>query len=167
MFKMTRLMSMLLILFISTACNKGSGDAQQSAQGRSRAVAGPINPMTPPPPTTIAGGTISGTITVESSLTSKLAETDVIYITARSVERPTPPLAVKQLRNVRFPYQYTLSSADLMQGGSFQGKVNIVVRVDRDGVAGPPQPGDMEGVFAGNPATVGDQRVDIVINKMY
>ena len=168
MFKATRFLSMLLVLFVVTACSKGSGSAQQSAQGRSGAVAGPISPMTPAPPTGVVGGTIAGTITVEPSLAGKLASSDVIYIIARSADRPGPPLAVKQILNPQFPLQYTLSSADLMmQGARFQGKVNIVVRLDRDGAAGPPQPGDMEGVYAGNPATVGDQKVDIVINKMF
>jgi cytochrome c-type biogenesis protein CcmH len=105
---------------------------------------------------------------LEPSLASKVGETNVVYIIARSADMPGPPLAVQQLRNIRFPYQYTLGSADLMmQGGSFQGRVNIVVRLDRDGAAGPPQSGDMEGVYAGNPATVGDQKVDVVINKVF
>ena len=169
MFKVTRLMSMLLVLFVATACSKGSGGDQPSPTvGGSGAVAGPISPTTPAPTIGVGGATISGTITVEPSLAGKLASSDVIYIIARSADRPGPPLAVKQVLNAKFPLQYTLSSADLMmQGASFQGKVNIVVRLDRDGAAGPPQPGDLEGVFAGNPPTVGDHKVDIVINKMF
>ena len=169
MFKVMRLMSMLSVLLVAIACSKGSGGDQPSPPvGGSGAVAGPISPMTPPPPAGVAGETISGTITVAPSLAGRLASGDVIYIIARDADRPGPPLAVQQVLNAQFPLHYTLSSADLMmQGANFQGKVNIVVRLDRDGAAGPPQPGDMEGVFAGNPATVGDQKVDIIINKMF
>jgi cytochrome c-type biogenesis protein CcmH len=157
MLKIMKLMSVVLALFLTMACNKGSGG--DPASGSS---------MSQHPPIGAAGGTISGTISLDPSLTSKVTETDVVYIIARSADMPGPPVAVQQIRNIRFPYPYTLSSADLMmQGGSFQGRVNIVVRLDRDGAAGPTQPGDLEGVYARNPARVGDQKVDVVINKEY
>lgn len=149
---------MLLAFFLVSACNKGNGGQQQ-----------PTNPnITPPSAAPVGGGVISGTITLDPSLASKVTETNVVYIIARSADMPGPPVAVQQLRNIKFPYQYALSSADLMmQGGSFQGMVNIVVRVDKDGAAGPLQPGDLEGVYSKNPATVGDEKVDVVINKAF
>jgi len=169
MFKVTRVISMLLALFLATACSKGSESPQQPTAGGPAGLVNPGSPvMTPPPAMATGGGTISGTITLDSSLASKAEDTNVVYIIARSADMPGPPMAVQQLRDIKFPYPYTLSSADLMmQGGSFQGRVNIVVRLDKDGAAGPPQPGDLEGVYASNPATVGDQKVDIVINKAF
>ncbi len=158
---------MLLALFLATACNKGSESQQQPTAG---GPAGPVSPSSPviTPATATGGRTISGTITLDSPLANKVGDTNVVYIIARSADMQGPPMAVQQLRDIKFPYPYTLSSADLMmQGGSFQGKVNIVVRLDKDGAAGPPQPGDLEGVYASNPATVGDQKVDIVINKAF
>ncbi len=55
----------------------------------------------------------------------------------------------------------------MMPGTVLQGSLNVVVRLDRDGAAGPPQPGDMEGVYPGNPAQPGDEGVDIEINKEF
>jgi len=175
MLKFIKLMSMALVLFLTIACNKGSGGEPQSpavsaSGGGSVGTAGspiPESLLPQHPPVGAGGGIITGTLMLDPSLTSKVTATNVVYITARSPDRPSPPIAAQQLRDVKFPYQYTLSAADLMQGGSFEGKVNIVVRVDRDGAAGPPQPGDLEGVYASNPATVGDQKVDVVINKEY
>lgn len=172
MFKAASLISMLLAFFLVTACNQGSsGQRQPTAGGPAGEPGGMVNSpgpmMTPPSAAPMGGGVISGTITLDPSLASKVTETNVVYISARSVDKPGPPIAAQKLENIKFPYKYTLSSADLMQGGSFQGKVNIVVRVDKDGAAGPPQPGDLEGVYSKNPATVGDQKVDIVINKAY
>ncbi|MCI0530208.1 MAG: hypothetical protein L0Y56_22420 [Nitrospira sp.] len=169
MFRAMSLISILLAFFLVTACNKGSGDQQQPiASGPGEMVNPPGFVMTPPAAVPTGGGVISGIITLDPSLASKVTETNVVYIIARSADMPGPPVAVQQLRNIKFPYQYALSSADLMmQGGSFQGKVNIVVRVDKDGAAGPPQSGDLEGIYSKNPATVGDQKVDIVINKAF
>jgi cytochrome c-type biogenesis protein CcmH len=161
--KIIKLISIVLALLLTMACNKESGGGPSSP-----ASSPPSGSMMQHPPLAPGGGTISGTISIDPPLASKVTETNVIYITARSADMPGPPMAAQKLENIRFPYHYTLSSADLMmQGGNFQGRVNIVVRLDRDGAAGPPQPGDMEGVYSGNPATVGDQKVDVVINKEF
>ncbi|GEM_PF-685434 len=168
MLRAMSLISIFLAFFLVTACNKGSSDQQQpTAGGPGEMVNPPGSVMTPPVVVPTGGGVISGTIALDPSLASKVTETDVVYISARSADKPGPPIAAQKLENIKFPYKYTLSGADLMQGGSFQGKVNIVVRVDKDGAAGPPQPGDLEGVYSKNPATVGDQKVDIVINKAF
>lgn len=170
MFKPTGLISILLVFFLVAACNQGSSSQRQPTESGSGGMVSSSDPMSMPPPLAApaGGGVISGTITLDPSLAGKVTETNVVYIIARSADMPGPPVAVQQLRNIKFPYPYTLSSADLMmQGGNFQGKVNVVVRVDKDGAAGPPQPGDLEGAYSQNPATVGDQNVDIVINKAF
>lgn len=164
--KFIRLLSLLWLMIFVVACSRGTSDQPEvpPLTANPPAQSGPENLR---PALQTGGGVISGTITVEPSLASRVGQANVVYIIARSADRPSPPLAVQQLRNVQFPYRYTLTAADLMQGGSFEGKVNIVVRVDQDGAAGPPQPGDLEGAYAGNPAMVGDQNVDVVINKAF
>ena len=117
-----------------------------------------------------AGDAISGTITIDPALAKHVAPADVLFITAR-VPGPggTPGrmVAAKRMDSLKFPLKYTLTPQDVMMGGPFQGKVNIVARLKKSGAAGPPEPGDLEGQYAKNPATVGDQRVDIIINKRY
>jgi hypothetical protein len=67
-----------------------------------------------------------------------------------------------------FPLKYWLTQDDVMVPGvEFKDQANVIARIDRDGQAGSPQPGDLEGTFQGNPVMVGDQNVDIVINKRY
>jgi len=111
--------------------------------------------------------TISGTITVDPALAPKVAPTDRLFIIARRVEGG-PPLAVQKIAGPQFPLRYWLTQDDVMIPGiEFKGEANILARLDKDGQAGPPQAGDLEGTFQGNPAKVGDQQVDIVINKLY
>jgi cytochrome c-type biogenesis protein CcmH len=172
MFKGAVVLPVCLLLFAPLACNQRSGNEQDLASRGAEAAIEESNPEAFSHPTVpgfgAISGTISGTITVAPSLVSKLSEKDVVYIIARSADQPGPPVAVQQVKDIRFPYQYSLGPADLMmQTGLFQGKMNVVVRLDRDGAAGPPQPGDMEGVYLGNPAEVGDQNVDILINKEF
>jgi len=109
-------------------------------------------------------GTISGTITISSELSSRLKGTEIMFIMARS-DGGGAPVAVKRVAQFQFPLKYTLSSADQMvQGGGFSGPVEVVARIDSDGSAGPMQPGDMEGSVAN--ATVGGANVDIVIDRV-
>ncbi len=117
-----------------------------------------------------AADTISGTITIDPKLTRLVAPTDVLFITARVPAPGGAPgrmLAAKRMDALTFPLTYTLTPQDVMMGGAFQGKVNIIARIKKSGSAGPPEPGDLEGQYAKNPATVGDQHADIVINKRY
>lgn len=119
-------------------------------------------------PTTVAditqGATITGLITVSPELQSQIQPTDIVFIIAR--KDVGPPLAVKKIPNPSFPLPYALTAEDVMFPGTpFQGEVRIIARIDRDGNAGPAQPGDLEGTAVKVPARVGDRDVDIVINK--
>ncbi len=111
------------------------------------------------------GATISGLIHIAPEFESQLRPTDIVFIIAR--KDVGPPLAVKRIGNPTFPLAYVLTADDAMFPGTpFQGEVKVIARVDRDGNAGPAQPGDLEGTAAKNPARVGDRDVDIVINKV-
>lgn len=108
---------------------------------------------------------ITGTITIAPDLSSRLTGSEVLFIMAR---RGTggAPLAVKRVNTLQFPMTYTLNSADQMvQGPPFSGEVSVVARIDRDGSAGPPTSGDMEGLVPR--AVIGQAGVDIVIDKAY
>jgi cytochrome c-type biogenesis protein CcmH len=111
--------------------------------------------------------TLSGTIYIEPSLASKVNRSDRLFIIARRPEGG-PPLAVQKIVNPEFPLKYWLSQEDVMiPGVEFTGEVTVIARIDKDGQAGPPQPGDLEGSWKGTPVKVGDQKVDILIDKLY
>ncbi len=105
---------------------------------------------------------VSGTIRIDSSLADKIPEGASLFIIARSegVQRGIP-LAVKKIKEVTFPYSFTLGQSDVMLPGAlFEGPITIFARLDKDGDAAP-APGDIDGVVATRP---GDQQVEIILN---
>ena len=55
----------------------------------------------------------------------------------------------------------------MVQGSELRGMVTVLARPDKDGKAGPPQEGDLEGEFEKNPTLVGGTDIEIMINKAY
>lgn len=107
---------------------------------------------------------IAGRISMAPELADRLTGAEVLFIMAR--RGGGPPLAVKRIASPKFPVNYALTREDQMvQGAPFTGIVEVVARLDRDGNAGPPQPGDMEGDKT--QVTIGDTDVNIVINRIY
>jgi hypothetical protein len=53
-----------------------------------------------------------------------------------------------------------------MQGTPFTGKINITVRVDKDGNPATRGAGDLTGDYKKNPVEVGAKNVDIVIDQV-
>jgi len=119
----------------------------------------------PPVLAASSGPTVAGTITVDPKLAKKISPTDTIYIMAK--QGMGPPLAVKKVAAGQLPLSFELGPSDvMMQGMPFEGEVTIVARVDKDGMAGPPQPGDLEGKTS-QPVRVGDQSVAVKIDKRF
>lgn len=87
----------------------------------------------------------------------------VLFIIARQAGGAGgPPLAAKRIGAPAFPLSYTLTGSDSMAPGrSLEGRVEISARLDSDGNASTRGAGDLSGVFAGNPAEVGQTGVDI------
>lgn len=109
--------------------------------------------------------TITGTITVAPALGVPVPQNGVLFVIARQGDGP--PLAVKRIPNPSFPLTFALGPEDRMAGGrTFEGEVTIVARLDRDGAAGPPGPGDIEG-RATAPVKIGQRLVEIVLDKAY
>lgn len=52
----------------------------------------------------------------------------------------------------------------MLRDRSFTGAVTLIARLKRDGTAGPPRPGDLEGA-AGAPVLVGQQGIQIVLDR--
>lgn len=110
---------------------------------------------------------VKGKIEVPPSLAADVKSGDIIFLIARKAGEAGPPLAVKRMTVTETPIVFELGGADvMMHGASLDGEILVVARVDKDGMAGPPMPGDLEGSTA-KPVTMGDENVTIVIDKKY
>jgi cytochrome c-type biogenesis protein CcmH len=114
--------------------------------------------------------TVSGTVTVAPELARDVTPNHILFVVVRPSDAPPfgPPMAAKRMTNLTFPVHYTVSQADVfLEGVTLGGKVNVFAKLDKDGNAGPPEPGDMEGEHKGNPVMVGQSGVDITIDKVH
>ena len=114
-------------------------------------------------------GKITGTIMVKGEFESTLKPTDVLYIIARN-QQVGPPSAVKRIVHPKFPLTYEIGAEDAMMPGMSSGfennsNITMAARISRLGGA-TPTAGDLEGVYAKNPAKPGDSGVDIVIDRI-
>jgi cytochrome c-type biogenesis protein CcmH len=115
-----------------------------------------------------ANQTISGKITIDAKLKDKLDPQAALFIIARPAGGGGgPPLAVKKIDKPTFPLTYSLGQENvMMQGMPFTGKMNITVRLDKDGNPVTRGPGDLTGDYKKNPVDVGAKNVDVVIDQL-
>jgi len=112
--------------------------------------------------------TIAGRVTIAPELVSKVSPTDTLFVIVRRPGGSPRPLAVKRVDSPQFPVSFEITSADVMvQGTELRGMVDVIARVDKDGKAGQPQPGDLEGQYEKNPTLPGGKDLEIVIRKVY
>lgn len=113
-------------------------------------------------------GVVAGRVMIAPELADKVRPTDVLFVIVRRPQGMPRPLAAKRIEAPKFPVAFEITNGDVMTAGTeLRGMVDVIARLDRDGQAGPAQPGDLEGQFAKNPTLVGSREVDIVINKEY
>jgi cytochrome c-type biogenesis protein CcmH len=113
-------------------------------------------------------GVIAGHVAIAPALTEKIRPTDVLFIIVRRPQGPPRPVAVKRIDGPHFPVTFEITNQDVMaEGAELRGMVDVVARLDKDGQAGPPQAGDLEGRYERNPTLVGARDVEIVIDKAY
>jgi len=114
-----------------------------------------------------AASSIAGVVTIDPALASKVAPTDVLFVIVRRPSGPPRPLAAVRIDHPKFPQPFEVTNADVMlQGSELKGVVAVIARLDKDGNAGPAQPGDIEGEYAKNPTMVGEKSVEIVLNTV-
>jgi len=146
----------VVVIVLATSLRSPDNPATQPAPG-------PAAPVAEPPPA-LGGPEIIGTVSIARELMGRLQDTAVLFIVARKAAGP--PFAVKRVVSPRFPLAYRIGSEDLMMAGaSFEGEVRISARLARLGIAGPPQPGDLEGEHPA-PVRVGSQNVNITISRV-
>jgi len=114
-----------------------------------------------------AASSIAGVVTIDPALASQVAPTDVLFVIVKRPSGPPRPLAAVRIDHPKFPQPFAVTNADVMlQGSELKGVVAVIARLDKDGNAGPAQPGDIEGEYAKNPTMVGAKNVEIVLNTV-
>ncbi len=117
-------------------------------------------------------GAVGGTIRIAPELADRIPPNAYLYIVARERADGGPLYALKRLRVPRFPFQYTLTQADV---GKMFGEgivlaeipeMYLVAKIDQDGFVGV-QPGDMEGNCPKNPVAAGETGGDILIDRVH
>jgi cytochrome c-type biogenesis protein CcmH len=113
-------------------------------------------------------GVIAGHVTIDPQLAAQVSPTDVLFIIVRRPQGAPRPVAVKRIDGPTFPVAFEITNKDVMvEGAELRGMVDVIARLDKDGRAGPPQAGDLEGQFGKNPTLPGARNIAIVINKAY
>ena len=120
------------------------------------------------PAATPSGQTISGKITIDPKLKDKVDPQAALFIIARpAAGAGGPPLAVRKIDKPTFPLTYSLSQENvMMQGIPFTGKINLTVRLDKDGNPTTRVAGDLTGEYKKNPVEVGAKNADVIVDQL-
>ncbi len=110
-------------------------------------------------------GAVSGTVSLDPAFKARVAATDVVFIFARSTDRPTgPPLAALRKTVKDLPLTFTLDdSMAMMPNLNLSSATSIVVgvRISKTGNV-TPSPGDIQGFS--QPVKVGAKGISITID---
>ncbi len=113
----------------------------------------------------MVNGAVSGTVSLDPSFKARVAATDVVFIFARSADRPTgPPLAALRKTVKDLPLTFTLDdSMAMMPNFNISSATSIVVgvRISKAGNV-TPSPGDIQGFS--QPVKVGAKGISITID---
>lgn len=113
-------------------------------------------------------GVVAGRVMIAPTLADQVRPTDVLFVIVRRPGGAPRPIAAKRIDHPTFPVSFEITNADVMvQGSELRGMVDIVARLDRDGQAGPAQPGDIEGRYAKNPTLPGGRDLEITLDKVH
>ncbi len=109
---------------------------------------------------------VSGTVTLDSSLTEKVAPDDTLFVFARASQGPKMPLAILRLHVKDLPVSFKLDDnmamTPAMKLSSFP-KVVVGARISKTGQA-IPSSGDLEGYSS--PVKIGEENISITIDHV-
>jgi cytochrome c-type biogenesis protein CcmH len=118
-------------------------------------------------PASAPGKSVSGEVSLAATLSAKAAAGATLFIVAKSVDSPGPPVAVFRGSVGTWPVNFTLDDSQSMLPGrnlSNAGRVTIEARISRSGQP-LPAAGDLQGSSGViNPAD--RQPLKIIINKV-
>jgi cytochrome c-type biogenesis protein CcmH len=110
---------------------------------------------------------VQGDVVLADNLTGKIPAGLTLFIVAKSVQSPGPPVAILKLTTGTWPVHFRLDDSQSMIPGrnlSSAGPVTIEARTSRTGQAAP-QPGDFQGVV-GPLTPAGAKPLRLVIGKV-
>jgi cytochrome c-type biogenesis protein CcmH/NrfG len=113
------------------------------------------------------GSSINGEVSIDTALAAKAAAGATLFIVAKSVDMPGPPVAVYRGRVGAWPVKFTLDDSQSMLPGrnlSNAKHVTVEARVSASGQA-QPAPGDLRGM-TGVVDPASHQPLKIVINEV-
>ena len=114
----------------------------------------------------VANGSVSGTVRIDPAFRARVADSDKVFIFARSVEGGRkPPLAVMRTTVKELPFNFTLDDSMSMAPGLNLSSVTDVVvgaRISKSGNV-LPEPKDLEGFS--EPVKIGQKNIVITINS--
>jgi hypothetical protein len=120
---------------------------QLPASARSAVAPAPATGDAPTAATASAGSSaISGNVELSGSLKSKIPDGLTLFIVAKSVDSPGPPVAIVRTTTGHWPLPFSLDDSNAMMPGrnlSSAQHVTIEARASRSGQAAP-QPGDFQ-----------------------
>lgn len=112
-----------------------------------------------------------GQVVLDDALADKAKEIETLFIIAAGMDRPMPLGAMKKTlgngakRGVIYEFVLTNESMVRMDmNAPFPPEFKLKARLDRDGTAGPDQPGDLVGEVT--PVRLGAEGVEIRINRV-
>ncbi len=88
---------------------------------------------------------VAGMIALGAGLAARTAPDDVVFVIAREPGVAGPPVAVARLQGNRYPMAFRLDDSNLMLRGTWPPRLELEVRVDKDGDPLTRGPGDLSG----------------------
>jgi hypothetical protein len=116
-----------------------SGSAERSSPTASAGGATPVAPGAPADPAAPAvrgpsgAARVAGTIELADGLAARTAPDDVVFVIAREPGAAGPPVAVARLGGNRYPMTFRLDDSNLMLRDAWPPRLELEVRVDKDG----------------------------------
>ena len=117
-------------------------------------------------------GAVTGTVRLAAKLYRNVPSPATLFIIASERSDGGPPYAVKRLPVPSFPHSFVLSQDDVipMFGEGLQfaeiPEMFISARIDRDGLVGAMEPGEVDGALS-SPVAAGDRGIEILIDTLY
>lgn len=150
-----------LVGFTPGAVRPGDSGVRVEVEATLGEIAATLGEQVPETGTASAGeGAITGTILLPRALSARTARDDVVFVIAREPGTAGPPVAVARLSGNAYPMPFVLDEGSLMRGGSWPERVELEVRVDRDGDALTRAPEELSGRAPG-PVRPGQRDVQI------
>jgi len=133
----------------ATRATAGSAIAAAPAAGPATSAAAGSSGAAPP-----GASQLDGVVELAADLRSKVPAGATLFIVAKAINSPGPPVGVMRTTTSQWPVRFRLDDASAMVPGrtlSSAGSVTVEARVSRTGLAAP-QPGDFQsGVITVNP----------------